>query len=241
MTNICTRSTSVKTLVTVSALLLLMLSLACTRTDPAPTPTVPQVTAAEVVDLSRTAMRDLDSFSFEMTHASGFTALSGSLKLTRASGLVATNGLDLEAEANIGRAFVRVEAVVIGEQTWMTNPLTGVWSEIAPEDSPFSFLDPVKLVADILGDTRQAAYAADSPSNGEFTIVGTIPSRSLAALVGSVEPDAVPEVELTLDAESHLLKKIVISGIVQPTDDEDTVRVITLSEFDIPNSLEPPI
>jgi hypothetical protein len=199
------------------------------------------VTAAEVVVLSQRAMSALDSFSFQLSHEVGHTTLSGALQLTRAGGLVATNGLDLEAEANIGRAFVRVEAVVIGEQTWMTNPLTGVWSEIAPEDSPFSFLDPVKLVADILGDTEQAAYPTDRSSAGDLIVVGIIPAESLAALVGSVDPTAVPNVELTLDSNSKRLSKIVITGVVQPEDESNTIRVITLSEFDQQVSLEPPI
>ncbi len=224
-------------------LLVVSLSVACSTSEPTPvTNTAPQFTAAEVVDLSKTSMGNLDSFSFQLTHDSGHTTLSGALQLTRAGGFVATNGLDLEAEANIGRAFVRVEAVVIGEQTWMTNPLTGVWSEIAPEDSPFAFLDPVKLVADILGDTRQAAYPAnDQASSDDTEISGLIPAKSLAALVGSVDPDAIPNVLLTIDSSSNLLKKIVISGVVQAEDEPGTIRVITLTKFDEPSTLEPPI
>jgi hypothetical protein len=186
-------------------------------------------------------MANLSSFNFELTHDSGFTSLSGSLQVTVASGTVASNGLDLEAEANIGRAFVRVKAIVIDEQTWMTNPLTGNWSEIPPEDSPFSFLDPVKLVADILGDTQQPEYDSSTSSAGNIEMTGVIPATSLAALVGTVDQDAVPSLALTIDATSNLLTKIVISGIVQPDDEPDTVRVITLSEFDKPVSLEPPI
>ena len=203
--------------------------------------TVPQHTATEVVDLSKTSMGNLDSFSFQLTHDSGHTTLSGALELTRAGGFVATNGLDLEAEANIGRAFVRVEAVVIGEQTWMTNPLTGVWSEIAPEDSPFAFLDPVKLVADILGDTQQARYPVGLLGNGDLFIAGNIPSESLAALVGTVSPGVLPNVLLTIYSTTNLLKEIVITGVVQPEDEANFKRVITLSKFDEPSILEPPI
>ena len=214
---------------------------ACSNSEPTPVPATPRVTAPEAVELSRAAMAALDSFSFQLTHDSGHTTLSGALELSRAGGLVATNGLDLEAEANIGRAFVRVEAIVIDEQTWMTNPLTGVWSEIASEDSPFSFLDPVKLVADILGDTQQATYPVDATNNGDIQISGTIPAASLAALVGTVDPTAIPSVVLILDAESKLLNKIVISGVVQTEDEPGTIRVITLAEFDKQVSLEPPI
>ena len=206
---ITVRSSHIPIILLFAAALLATALFGCSKSEPTPVPPTPQATAAEMVELSRTAMAGLDSFSFELTHDSGHTTLSGALDLIRAGGLVATNGLDLEAEANIGRAFVRVEAVVIGEQTWMTNPLTGVWSEIAPEDSPFSS--------------------------------GHIPAQSLAALVGSVEPDAIPNVVLTLGFSNNLLKKIVISGVVQPGDEPDYIRVITLSKFNNQTSLKPPI
>lgn len=201
----------------------------------------PTATAPEAVARSRDAMANLDSFRFELTHDSGFTALSGGFELTRAHGVVTQNGLDLELEADIGRAFVRVEAIVIDDRTWMTNALTGAWSEIPPEDSPFAFLDPVRLVADILGDTLEAVYPENRQANGDITINGRIPATTLAALVGVVDPDAVPVVTLTLSAETYLLKKIVITGVAQPEDDENTTRVISLSEFDEPVSLRPPI
>ena len=234
-----------KSLFLVAALTVLAV-VGCTKTaEPTPTPTPepvePTVTAPEAVALSREAMADLESFRFELTHDSGFTALSGGFELTWAGGVVTQNGLDLEAEADIGNAFVKIEAIVIDDQTWMTNLLTGAWSEIPPEDSPFSFLDPVKLVADILGDTRNAVFPANSREDGGLTIEGRIPATTLAALVGVVDPDAVPAVTLTLDAGTYLLKKIVIVGVAQPEDDENTTRVITLSEFNTPVSLKPPI
>jgi hypothetical protein len=241
MSNIRTLSTSTKSAPTALLLMLLVIITSCSSDEPTPVPVATPVTAPEAVVLSGAAMSALDSFSFQLTHESGHTTLSGALQLTRAGGLVATNGLDLEAEANIGRAFVKVEAVVIGEQTWMTNPLTGVWSEIAPEDSPFSFLDPVKLVADILGDTQGAEYAPESAPVGEFRISGEIPANSLAALVGSVDPTASPEIVININADTNLLQRIEIRGVVQPEDENTTIRVITLSKFDNLVSLEPPI
>jgi len=222
-------------------LLVVTVIFGCSKSEPTPVPATPQITGSEAVAKSKLAMGDLQSFSFELTHDSGFTTLPGSLELTRAGGIVAPGGLDLEAEANIGRAFVRVKAVVIHERTWMTNPLTGTWSEIPPEDSPFSFLDPVNLIADILGETQDPGYVLDGDHTSDILIIGSLPAPTLAALVGSVNPDAVLSVTLTLDPDSYFLKKIIISGDVQLEEDPSTIRVITLSEFDKPVSLEPPI
>ena len=197
------------------------------------------ITGQEFIARSQTAMGNLKSFNFKLAHDSGFTTLSGFLQLIIAKGTVAPNGLDLEAEAKIGRAFVRVKAIVIEDQTWMTNPLTGVWSEIPPEDSPFSFLDPVKMVADILGETQDPGFTLDG--DADVVIIGRITAPTLAPLVGIVDPDAVPSVEMIFNPDSYILKKIIISGVVQLEDEPDTIRVITLSEFDKLVSLEPPI
>jgi hypothetical protein len=50
----------------------------------------------------------------------------------------------------------------------------------------------------------------------------------------------MPDVSLTLDAQSYLLKKIIITGIAQPEDESNTIRVITLSNFNAKVSLQPP-
>lgn len=213
----------------------------CSKSKPTPAPTILPITGAEFIDRSQTAMGELESFEFKLAHDSGFTTLSGGLQLTIASGTVAPNGLDLEAETKLARAFLRVKAIVIGEKTWMTNPITGVWSETPPEDSPFSFLDPVKLVADILGETQNPGFALGGDVGDEVVIGGTITAQALAPLVGTVDPDAVPSVEMSFNPETYILQKIIISGVVQPEDEPDTVRVITLSEFDKQVSLEPPI
>ena len=202
-------------------------ALGCSNRMVVEEPTASLVTPAQAVDLSRTAMQDLNNFSFELTHPQGFTTLAGSLEMTKAGGIVTSNGFDLNAEAKIGRAFVRVEAIVINDKTWMTNPLTGMWSQVAPEDSPFSFLDPVKLVADILGETQHARYEENEQMSNEL-------------IVGEVQREAMPDVSLTLDAQSYLLKKIVITGIAQPEDESNTIRVITLSNFNAKVSLQPP-
>ena len=85
----------------VAALLTAVLLPACSKSELNPAPTVLPITASEFVDRSQTAMGDLKSFEFKLTHDSGFTTLSGALQLTTASGAVAPNGLDLEAAHSV--------------------------------------------------------------------------------------------------------------------------------------------
>jgi hypothetical protein len=46
---------------------------------------------------------------------------------------------------------------------------------------------------------------------------------------------------MIFDPESYVLKKIIISGDVQPEDEPDTIRIVTFAEFDKLILLRPPI
>ena len=188
-------------------------------------------------------MADVPQFKFELTHPEGTTTLDGGLKLRRADGTaIAPERLAVKAEADLGRLFVRIEAVVIEGQTWMTNPLSGNWASVAAEDSPFSFLDPVGLVTNVLAQTADPAYPNGATvASNELILVGKVPSEALKPLVGTVLPGALLDVRLTLDANSFLLTEARLTGRLQSGDEDNFVRLIRLSGFEDDLVIEPPI
>jgi hypothetical protein len=218
------------------------LAVACSSSDSA-TPTVEPPSPEVALENARAAMADVPQFEFELTHPEGTTTLEGGVELRRAEGkVIAPERLSVEAEANLGRLFVRIEAVVIEGQTWMTNVLTGNWSTVAPEDSPFSFLDPVQLVTNVLVLTTDPVYPNDMPGDrNEIILIGKVPSEALQPLVGTVIPDAVLDVRLTLDAESFLLTEARLTGRLQADDEDSFVRLIRISGFEAELVIEPPI
>jgi hypothetical protein len=188
-------------------------------------------------------MEHVPQFQFELTHPSGTTTLAGGLQLRKASGTVIApdDSMSLDAQADLGRIFVRVQAIVIGEKTWMTNPLTGNWSSIDPQDSPFIFLDPVGLVANVLGQTTDASYAeSGSADAGQLVINGKVSAGALEPLVGTVIRAATLDTTLVIDAQTLMLKSARLSGKLQPNDDETFVRLITFSGFDADLIILPP-
>lgn len=224
---------------------LALIAAACSSNDSA-TPTVPtvEIPAPQVaLDNARAAMAAVPQFEFELTHPEGSTTLEGGLDLRRAEGtVIAPERLSVKAEANIGRLFVRIEAIVIEGQTWMTNPVTGNWSTIASQDSPFTFLDPVQLVTNVLVQTTDPVYRDDSGSvANQIVLYGKVPSEALRPLVGTVLPGAFLNVELTLDAEKFLLTEARLTGKLQADDEDNFVRLIRLSGFEADLAIEPPI
>ncbi len=221
---------------------LALIAAACTSSEASP-PTTELPTAQKALDNALAAMSVVPQFEFELTHPEGTTSLDGGLDLRRADGAVITpEQLKVSAEANLGRIFVKVDAVVIEGQTWMTNPLTGNWSTIAPEDSPFSFLDPVRLVTNVLAQTTNPTYPASGGlSGGQIVLTGEVPSEALQPLVGTVIPGEKLDVTLSLDPESFLLKSARLEGVLQPDDEADFVRLIRFSGFEDNLVIEPPI
>lgn len=199
--------------------------------------------AEESLSNARAAIADVSQFEFELTHPEGTTSLDGGLDLRRAGGAVISPGrLKVNAEADLGRIFVKIDAVVIDGDTWMTNPLTSNWAEIAPEDSPFSFLDPVQLVTNVLAQTSDPAYPEDGGvQGGLIALNGKIPSEALQPLVGTVLPGEVLDVSMRLEADTFIIRSARLMGRLQPGDESNYVRLITLSGFDSELVIEPPI
>ena len=202
----------------------------------------PLPTAQETLEQVRAAMHDVTQFEFELTHPNGTTTLEGGLSLRRAEGtVIVPRRLKLSAEADLGRIFVKVDAIVIEGETWMTNPLTGNWSEIAPSDSPFSFLDPVSLVSNVVDQTHDPYYPDDRGRVGNNIVFeGQLPSEALRPLVGEVLPGKVVTVKLTVDSETFLLRTAELRGIFQDGDSDDFVRLIRFSGYDSALVIEPP-
>ena len=199
--------------------------------------------AEDILAKSRVAMAQVESFNFKLTHPEGATAIGGGLTVSKAEGsVIGSEKMQLKAEANLGRAFVKIQAIVIDGQTWMTNPLTENWAPLAPEDSPFSFLDPPRLVSNILGEVTNACYVESEQSGGDsIVITATVPSEALAPLVGVVQEGSTLNVRLTFDKETSTLTSARISGQLQVEDEADYVRLIELSDFDSNIVIEPPL
>jgi hypothetical protein len=213
---------------------------ACGR-DVKATPS-PVLSARETLLKARTAMSEVSRFRFELTHPAGTTSLPGGLFLTRADGaVIAPDRLSINAEANFSRVFVKVRAVVIGDETYMTNFLTGAWSKVPPGESPFGFLDPVKLVADMLGQVTAPEFEPKAKPDGDLVIRGRISAGPFAALVGMVDDSKTVDVSLAVDRRTFLLKEALVQGAVQPEDGPTVARLIRLSGFDDEIAIERPI
>ncbi len=206
--------------------------------QPTPTPVTPEAVLAR----SGEVMAAVESFHFRLSHKRGSTPLLLNLSITEAEGdVIKPDRLSLDLNGSFGNLAVRSSLIAIGDTTYMTNPLTGGWEASAAGVSPLGFFDPSKGVAAMMSSIQQPSLAQDTRGGQSvYHIRGKLAAEALAPLLGATVQGSTVDVELTVDAQRLYLLEAVVDGRVTPAEADGVVRVITLSRFNEPITIEPP-
>jgi lipoprotein LprG len=132
---------------------------------------------------------------------------------------------------------VELGAISIGDRTWLTNPLSGAWGELAPGVgfNPAVVFDPSQGWAPLLADLGGVTVVGRE--NGRDHLTGTIPADRVKSLTAGLVGDQAVTLGLWLDpGDGHILR----AELATTGDSGVTDWVIELSEFDKPVTIEPP-
>ena len=211
--------------------------------DPAavPVPTPTPIDVAALLIRSGEATGALNTFRFQLEHnREGATPLTDSLTVTEADGIVVSpDAVSVDFAGTLGSFAVRSSLITLDDDSYMTNPLTGAWEQVAREVSPLGFFDPQRGIGSMMTDVQSPVLAEKSDS--EFVIEGALPAEALEPLLGSslMEGNTV-SVRLTIDSDSLFLKHAILDGRLTASEPDGVVRTITLSEFNEQVTIEPP-
>ena len=233
-------------LVTTAALLLL--SVACGGSEEqatatvVPTPT-PVIDVAAVLERTGAVMAGLGSFHFRLRHEVGSLEIASGLVLDRVDGDVARpDRISVTFVGNLGGFALDSSLITIGSASYMTNPLTGQWEEGPMSLSPLGFFSPTEGIAAMISQVRDPVLTVETAPEASYRIEGTLPAPALTPLIGSaILPDAVVDLVLTIARDGSRLTGVRFTGRILESDVEGAVRVIELSAFDEPVSIEPPL
>ena len=207
----------------------------------APTPTPTPVNVEALIQRSGEALAGLKTFRFFLSHPSGGTPLDllPGLAIQEAEGAVLNpDGLEARFSGALGSLYVESNLISVAGKSYLTNPLTGRWEAIPQEISPLAFFNPRDGIASMMSQIREVTLISDNAD--EYRVAGRIPAEALAALLGKTLSGVLVSVELTIDRKSHRLSEARFEGRVTSGEPDGTIRVITLSGFDEPLSIEPP-
>lgn len=212
-----------------------------TVVQPSPIPTPVPLMPDEVIANAIESLEEAGSIWFLLEHENGFTEALGGLDLTRVEGAITDSGMSINAEANLGRIYIEVDAVLIGTNTWLTNPLTGEW-ELLPEDqNPIGFLQPISAVRGVLEGLTSAEYIEHPKPDVDYQIKSPLRAESLKSLLGEIISDGVGSAEVVIDHESFEMKSARITGALQVRDSDSTVRILEMSRYGEEFVIEQPI
>ena len=225
--------------------LLVVQTLACSGRQ-LPTPASgPPPDVGEILGQSVFRLLALDSVAFTLEQQEGTTTLIAGVEMRRAYGIVDIPdkfSLTVEAELASPRIFLEIGVVVIGDQAYMTNLLSGEWGRVSMASVPVNFSNLGQTLADITKAIK-APVLVGSERLGDrktYHIKGTIQSEELSGLVPGASQEFTVDLDIWLDEADKLLVQAVILGKVLPTDIPNARRLLIMDEFDVPVDITAP-
>ena len=221
--------------------LALVLTFAC---GTAPTPTMEtQVDPQAVLSASVDRLLTMQSAAFTLEHQVGTSVLLPGLEMNRVYGVaVIPDKFRFTVEAQISGAYVETDMVVVDQQAYMTNFITGKWEEVPMEVLPLNFADLGRTLADIIQAVEAPTLVGTQRLRDHqvYRIRGRVGSEDLMALVPNAEAGFDVELELAVERTEGLLLQVLIAGRIVATDTEETVRVLSLDDIDVPVDIKAP-
>ena len=225
--------------------LLLVQTMACSARQ-LPTPASgPPPDVGEILRQSVSRLLALDSLAFTLEQQEGTTTLIGGVEMRKAYGVVDIPdkfNLTVEAELASPRIFLKIGVVVIGDQAYMTNLLSGEWGQVSMASVPVNFRNLGQTLADITKAIKAPVLVGSERLGDREThhIKGTIQSEELSGLVPGASQEFTVNLDIWLDQADKLLVQAVILGKVLPTDIPNSRRLLILDDFDVPVDITAP-
>lgn len=239
---------SVQSLVAAGLCVLLSLAVACgdggQGRDASPTGEVPGGAALALAAADR--MEAVKSFRFVVEHERGSSPITAGLLMRRAEGdSVAPDRLQAEVDATapqLANAAVKVRVVAVGDVSKMTNPFDRTRWMPVPGTALQELFDPAKgTVSALRAATGHAVTGADSVGGIPcWVVTADVDGGALKAFAPVAEPGHVVRATLWIGKDDPLVHRVRLEGQMGPRDTPDVVRVVHLSRFDEPVTIELP-
>ena len=212
---------------------------------PEPTPT-PSITAEDVRDSGAEALRNLSTVHFLVTHEVGGTDIGFSSTLTEAEGDgVFPDKAEFVAKATsalFGNAALELDIVQYGEITHLRDRISMVWQALPAGTLAIDFTNINGSIADALASLGGLDLTDGGSVDGApvHKLTGTTPSTSMRGLVPGAPEGETLHMEVWIGRDDYLVRKVRLTGRLVEADTPDVVRVLELSRFDEPVTIEPP-
>ena len=241
-----TRIAGLEERVTRKSILLLVFSIAALATTfggCAGTTTPAPITASEIIASSSEQMQSIDSFHFELEQEGGGTPIAMGLEMTSAVGDVARpDKLQTTISGTVAGMFIEVQIINIGEDIYMTNPLSHKWELLPAQFSILKVFNVNTGIGAVIKGIKDLARLDDGEVDGVpcYHLSGSIESETLRPItITSIEGASIP-IQIWIGKDDFLPRSISLEGKITEAEAEGIVRTLTLSNFNAAVSIEAP-
>lgn len=200
------------------------------------------VDADDLLARSADRMEQVDSFHFEVDHENGSTQIVGGIGMQHAEGVVqGAERMQLEVEARFASTNIRTGIVILPGESYLQNPLTGRWQEQEIDIS--DLFDPATGVTGLMRNVGDEVEVVDREEAGgvdSYVIETTVDSGNLTAFVGNAQPGNEVTARVWIGVDDLLVRRIDVVGPLGPSEADNILRRLTLSQFDEPVQITAP-
>ncbi len=168
----------------------------------------------------------------------------GTLALRHAEGdVVRPDRAQSKIKVALSGVIVEIQAIGIGNQQWLTNPLSQKWEQV-PSGwgyNPAVLFDPQQGIASLLSRVKGLTRAEDDNLAGTplYRLTGNIAGAEVAPMTANMVTGSDASFTLWIGSSDFLLRKVHISEKYDASS-ETTEWDITLSSFNQPITITAP-
>ncbi|MDA0366595.1 MAG: LppX_LprAFG lipoprotein [Chloroflexi bacterium] len=199
------------------------------------------VDAPALLESAAARIETARSFRFTLEHENGATAILSGLEMRGAKGEVAgPDELSMTVDAQAGPLSVQVSIVVLPDESWVTNPLTGRWERQDIDVS--AFFDPAQGVTALMRGITDAHVTTTDEIGGAqaYVVEATIDSGALALFAQGAPAGTALAATAWIGVDDPLVYRIEITGGITSAEPANLVRRLTLSDWGAAIAISPP-
>jgi hypothetical protein len=208
------------------------------------TATAPKsLTIQQIVDQSTARMSAVTSVHFRLEMTGGSISIAPGIALDALDGDAAVpDRWHIQAKATLFGMVVDVELISAEGQQFLRNPVSQQWQQLPVTLSVGQLLSPNSGAASIISSAKQLTQEASEAIDGNdcYHIRGTVDAANIATVIGGKAANTIVPVEAWIDSTDFAIRQIVLRGAILQDDPANIVRLLKLSQFNSPVTIQLP-
>lgn len=163
--------------------------------------------------------------------------------ITRITGAVTIEGKMKATIDLLNRGIpLQIEFIADGDTHYVKDPTSQKWQAIPAAMSPVGKLNLSAGTIQILEKLGDPTYVGTEDLDGVevYQLRGTVEAADVASIAGAATSDEPFVTDVWIGVEDHLVRRIEVNGAAMASEDPETQRVIALTGFNEPVTIEPP-